>query len=117
MPPMSYGRSQKRKALWGQNFLVNAGAAARIADAAGDLRGRAVIEVGPGRGALTRLLADQVSRVLALEIDPELAEALSAELPPGRVEIRLHDAVDADWIALADDALAGGTAPLVPLVA
>jgi 16S rRNA (adenine1518-N6/adenine1519-N6)-dimethyltransferase len=114
---VSYGRSQKRKAKWGQNFLINQGACARIVDAAGDLRGRAVLEVGPGRGALTRLLVDRAAVVLALEIDPALAEALTAELPPERFVLRLEDAVAADWSELASEALARGAAPPVPLVA
>jgi 16S rRNA (adenine1518-N6/adenine1519-N6)-dimethyltransferase len=32
-----------------------------------------VVEVGPGRGALTRLLVAQAARVVAVELDPELA--------------------------------------------
>ena len=112
---MSHGRSQRRKARWGQNFLVNVGAAERIVAAAGDLAGRGVVEVGPGHGVLTRLLAGRAARVIALEIDPALAAELSAELEPAirahRVAIRLEDAVEADWIALGDDLRATPEAP------
>lgn len=106
---MSKGRSRRRKARWGQNFLVNQGACERIAEAAGDVRDHVVIEVGPGRGALTRHLLDRGARVIALEIDPILAEglgeAIGAEPDAPRLEILLEDAARADWAALLDRAL------------
>lgn len=113
---MSRGRSHGRKARLGQNFLVNEGACERIVDAAGDLSGHPVLEVGPGRGALTRRLASRAAFVLALELDAALAEALAPELPEDRCEILLQDAVKADWAALAGRLLARG-APPIPLVA
>jgi len=41
----------------GQNFLVDEDACVRIADALGDASARTVVEIGPGHGAITRLLA------------------------------------------------------------
>lgn len=92
-----------RKPRWGQNFLVNEGACRRIVESAGDLSRSVVVEVGPGRGALTRLLATAASRVVALEIDPLLAAALREELGAA-VAVRDQDALAADWSALADEA-------------
>jgi 16S rRNA (adenine1518-N6/adenine1519-N6)-dimethyltransferase len=64
------------KAKLGQNFLTDKIAAARIVDALGDLTGRTVLEIGPGRGVLTDLLARRASRVIAIELD----RVLSAQL-------------------------------------
>jgi 16S rRNA (adenine1518-N6/adenine1519-N6)-dimethyltransferase len=67
---------QPRKGL-GQNFLVSEGALRRIV-AAADLKPEdVVLEVGPGLGTLTRLLAQQAERVIAVELDQRLVEILS----------------------------------------
>jgi len=60
----------------GQNFLVDAGAVERIAAGLGELGGRTVVEVGPGRGAITGVLAARAARVVAIELDRELAAGL-----------------------------------------
>ncbi len=64
----------------GQHFLINAGTIRKILDALGAGEGETVVEIGPGRGALTRPLLDRGARVLAFEIDPPLAARLSAAL-------------------------------------
>ena len=48
---------KRAKAPLGQNFLSDPIAVRRIVDALGDVRDRLVIEIGPGQGALTELLA------------------------------------------------------------
>ena len=45
------------KARLGQNFLTDAAATQRIVDALGDITDSTVVEIGPGRGAITKLLA------------------------------------------------------------
>ena len=61
---------------WGQNFVVDANTVRRIVRAARLRPDDVVVEVGPGLGSLTLGLLPAVSRVLAVEIDPRLAEAL-----------------------------------------
>ncbi|TEU11991.1 MAG: 16S rRNA (adenine(1518)-N(6)/adenine(1519)-N(6))-dimethyltransferase RsmA [Anaerolineales bacterium] len=68
-----------RKGL-GQNFLVSEGALRRIVAAADLEPGDVVLEVGPGLGTLTRLLAQQAQRVIAVELDQQLVEILSRTL-------------------------------------
>jgi 16S rRNA (adenine1518-N6/adenine1519-N6)-dimethyltransferase len=84
--------------------LLDANLTSRIARAAGPLTGRVVIEVGPGPGGLTRaLLASDVARVIAVEIDARAVTAL-AELAaafPGRLEVVTGDARDIDLARLA----------------
>jgi 16S rRNA (adenine1518-N6/adenine1519-N6)-dimethyltransferase len=64
----------------GQNFLADPAALARIA-AAADLSSQdLVVEVGAGAGHLTRLLAEQAGRVIAVELDETLVELLREQL-------------------------------------
>lgn len=60
----------------GQHFLVDSSAAARTVEALGDISLSTVLEIGPGRGALTSLLARKARRVIAIEIDRVLAAQL-----------------------------------------
>ena len=60
----------------GQHFLVDTSAAARTIEALGDISQSTVLEIGPGRGALTSLLARKARRVIAIEIDRVLAAQL-----------------------------------------
>ena len=80
---------------WGQNFLVDRSAAARIVNAAEIAPGESVVEIGPGDGALTRGLASAGGRLLAVEIDPARTEALAAEFA-GREDVVIEegDALD-----------------------
>lgn len=67
----------KRKPKLGQNFLVDDAARHRIVDALGDIRQRTVIEIGPGHGAITEILASRCQRLIALELDRALAAELT----------------------------------------
>ncbi|MDE1175405.1 MAG: 16S rRNA (adenine(1518)-N(6)/adenine(1519)-N(6))-dimethyltransferase RsmA [Edaphobacter sp.] len=68
----------KRKPKLGQNFLTDDRARHAIADALGDIRQRTVIEIGPGKGAITDILVPRAGHLVALELDRELAPALAA---------------------------------------
>ena len=70
------GTSRRRRSL-GQHFLTNAAAARSIVARFAPRRGEVVIEIGPGRGALTDHLLAAGARVVAVEVDPRLADALS----------------------------------------
>lgn len=63
----------------GQNFLVNPTAQLAIADALGDVSHRTVVEIGPGHGAITHILARRAQRLVAIELDRTLAAQLQAE--------------------------------------
>lgn len=60
----------------GQHFLHDDQILRRIADAVAPLPGETVIEIGPGRGALTDILAERANPVTAIEIDRALSEKL-----------------------------------------
>jgi len=67
--------SRHRRSL-GQHFLSNQAAARRIVEMFGPAPGQHVIEIGPGRGALTGLLLEGGARVTAVEVDFELVASL-----------------------------------------
>lgn len=75
----------------GQNFLCDANIIRKIADAAGVSRDDAVLEIGPGLGALTRELCDRAKRVVAVEIDSGLAEVLKDTLSDKDNATVLHE--------------------------
>jgi 16S rRNA (adenine1518-N6/adenine1519-N6)-dimethyltransferase len=86
-------RPQKK---WGQNFLRNRGAVEQIVAALEAPPGSLVLEIGPGKGALTEILAAMPLEIQAWEIDPVLAEALTAKFAGTSVEIVETDATEAE---------------------
>src|SRR5690606_22194946 len=81
----------------GQNFVVDAGTVRKIVRVAGVVPGERVVEVGPGLGSLTLGLLEAGAHVVAVEIDPVLAERL-----PATVTERLPDAADRLTVVGAD---------------
>ena len=111
----------ERHGLWakksfGQHFLLDLNLTRKIARAAGDLKGRPVIEVGPGPGGLTRALLEAGAEPLILiERDPRFApllEELGAEAG-GRLRLILADALEVDEAALLAEAGAVGPAAII----
>ena len=91
-----------RKSL-GQHFLSDVRILGTIADALELTGNETVLEVGPGRGALTDLLARRAKRLVAIEYDRALADVLTlryAATP--NVQIVQGDVLDADFAALAN---------------
>ncbi|NOT07493.1 MAG: ribosomal RNA small subunit methyltransferase A [Gemmatimonadales bacterium] len=83
----------------GQHFLHDRRILGRIADAAGVAPGAAVLEIGPGQGALTAALAERGGRVTAIEKDRDLLPLLRERFPAVRfVE---GDALELDWREVA----------------
>lgn len=82
------------KAL-GQNFLFDEQLLDRIAAIPGDLEGKAVLEIGPGPGGLTRALLRAGARVTAVEMDQRCLPALAelAEAFPGQLRVIEGDAL------------------------
>lgn len=65
-----------RKPKLGQHFLASNSAAQHIVEALGDVSQATVLEIGPGRGAITGLLARKTRRLIAVELDRVLAAQL-----------------------------------------
>ncbi|HEY5057275.1 MAG TPA: 16S rRNA (adenine(1518)-N(6)/adenine(1519)-N(6))-dimethyltransferase RsmA [Acidobacteriaceae bacterium] len=93
-----------RKPKLGQNFLVDDGARTAIADALGDVRNRTVIEIGPGHGAITSILAARCRRLIAIELDRTIV-----------TELQLHFRHAMNVEVLEADILKTDLASLIPL--
>jgi len=85
----------------GQNFLRDSAAAERIVSALGPLQEASVIEIGPGQGALTTLLARRARRLITIELDRVLAAQLRmAYARQGNVEIIEGEVLQVDFANL-----------------
>jgi 16S rRNA (adenine1518-N6/adenine1519-N6)-dimethyltransferase len=69
-----YGLTPRKK--WGQHFLIDRNILNKVIRTAELEKGDVVLEVGPGLGEMALALARQVKKVIAVEIDPKLAEML-----------------------------------------
>lgn len=90
-------RARKR---FGQHFLHDANVVRRIADAIDARPGEALVEIGPGHGALTRHLLARVKPLRAIEIDRDLVRELRERFPPADLEVIEADVLDVDFRAL-----------------
>ena len=99
----SGARTPRRKPKLGQHFLSDQSAVVRIVEALGDISQGTVLEIGPGRGALTSLLARTARRVIAIEKDRVLAAQLrmAFSLRPN-IEI-----IEGDFLTVDFDTLFG----------
>jgi 16S rRNA (adenine1518-N6/adenine1519-N6)-dimethyltransferase len=93
---------------FGQHFLHDPGVIRRIIDVVAPVAGERIVEVGPGRGALTWGLLERAKRLDAIEIDRDLAKMLEAD-PRAKCGLHVHveNALDTDFIRLR-----GAGAPL-----
>jgi 16S rRNA (adenine1518-N6/adenine1519-N6)-dimethyltransferase len=88
----------------GQNFLVDDAARHRIADALGNLSDRSVVEIGPGHGAITEILATRCRRLIAIELDRALAAELRFRFRDhANVEIVEADVLTCDLTQFGDN--------------
>ena len=103
MPRVASANRPRSKPKMGQHFLAREDSAARIVDAMGDLSDSTALEIGPGRGILTSLLAKRVRRLIAVELDRVLAAQLRLKFGMARnVEV-----IEADILAIDFDSLFG----------
>ena len=95
-------RAPAKKSL-GQNFLIDPHYQRRIVDALAPGAGDAVVEIGPGHGALTGHLLGRVRRLVLVELDRAIAARWAQELA-GRTdaELRHQDALSLDLAALGE---------------
>jgi 16S rRNA (adenine1518-N6/adenine1519-N6)-dimethyltransferase len=101
----------KRKPKFGQNFLVDDAARHAIVDALGDPGKRTVIEIGPGHGAITEILAARCQKLIALELDHALAAELTFRFrDQPQVQILEGDVLKADLRTLVPE---GETADVI----
>lgn len=96
---------------FGQNFLVDDAVISKIVAAVDPRRGERVVEIGPGLGALTRPLLEQLDHLHVVEIDRDLVRALRAELPAARLSVHEQDALHFDFAGLGSGLRVIGNLP------
>ena len=103
MPRVASARRPQIKPKMGQHFLASEDLAERIVDALGDVSESTVLEIGPGKGIMTSLLAKRARRLIAVELDRVLAAQLRLKFGMYRnVEI-----IEGDVLAVDIDSLFG----------
>lgn len=101
MPKAVSARRPQSKPRMGQHFLASEDLAVRVVDALGDLSQSTVLEIGPGRGIMTSLLARRARRLIAIELDRVLAAQLRLKFGMSRnVEIIEADVLSVDFDSL-----------------
>jgi 16S rRNA (adenine1518-N6/adenine1519-N6)-dimethyltransferase len=100
---------------FGQHFLLDLNVTRKIARLAGPLDGRAVIEVGPGPGGLTRALLEAGAQVIAIEKDERFMPLLQelADAAAGRLTLVRADALKVDEAAVLAEHADGAPALIV----
>jgi len=94
----------QKKPKLGQNFLTDESACYRIADALGDISTRTVVEIGPGHGAITSILATRAAHLHCIEFDPSLAKELTFKFRDNpRVTIHHADVLEFDLASISTD--------------
>ena len=104
------GQISPRK-RFAQHFLHDPGILARIVEAIAPMPEDAIVEVGPGEGALTRPLLERVKHLTAIEIDRDLAARLAAEFSPDRLTVHCADALEYDFSAFPQGVRLVGNLP------
>ena len=92
---------------FGQHFLHDRNVVRRIVDAVAPVPGERLVEIGPGRGALTWDLLDRAQALDVIEIDRDLARTLREDARAGGgLKIHVQDALKMDFIGFRGDGAA-----------
>jgi 16S rRNA (adenine1518-N6/adenine1519-N6)-dimethyltransferase len=86
---------------FGQHFLHDPGVIRRIIDAVAPAAGERIVEIGPGRGALTWDLLRRAKVLDVIEIDRDLAQSLTLDpRATGGLHVHVENALDTDFVGL-----------------
>jgi 16S rRNA (adenine1518-N6/adenine1519-N6)-dimethyltransferase len=95
--PVEPHRARRR---FGQNFLVDRHVIEAIVHAIGPRAGDTLVEIGPGMGALTGLLAEHIRPLHVIELDRDLARSLQQRLPGAELIVHEADVLEFDFASL-----------------
>lgn len=85
---------------FGQNFLRDEGVLDAITQAIGPQPDDAMVEIGPGLGAMTRRILESVRRLHVVELDRDLVARLEKSYPSDRLAIHSGDALQFDFASI-----------------
>jgi 16S rRNA (adenine1518-N6/adenine1519-N6)-dimethyltransferase len=92
-----------QKAKLGQNFLADRAARLRIVEALGDISQKTVVEIGPGKAAITEILAQKTQHLICVELDRDLAASLREQFAATPVCIIEQDILTVDLAGLRNN--------------
>ncbi|MDA8305959.1 MAG: 16S rRNA (adenine(1518)-N(6)/adenine(1519)-N(6))-dimethyltransferase RsmA [Deltaproteobacteria bacterium] len=95
------GRDSRPLKHFGQHFLSQPATALKIVQSAQLSAGDAVVEIGPGLGALTRFIMEQAEKIHLIEVDPAMVEYLRERAPAPKAVIYRQDALSFDFKSLS----------------
>lgn len=87
----------------GQHWLVDIGSLEYIVEFSDLSKDDFVLEIGPGHGALTQYLVQNVSQVLAVEFDQKLAKSLKSKVGANNLEVVNSDILNFDYNSLPEN--------------
>lgn len=96
---MSQHRARKR---FGQHFLTDSAIIEQLVRSIAPADDDNLVEIGPGQGALTLPLLDEIRHMQVVELDRDLIDLLARRIAPERLTIHRGDALRFDFTALAD---------------
>ncbi len=85
------------KKILGQNFLTDQNKIRAIVDAIPNLEESTIVEVGPGRGAITKPLVERAKEVIAVEIDDDMIDILHEAITKNTFTLLNKDILDVEW--------------------
>ncbi len=91
------------KKVLGQNFLTDQNKIRAIVNAIPNLEESTVIEVGPGKGAITKPLVERAKEVIAIEIDEDMIGILNESISNDNFTLLNKDILDVEWDEIAKD--------------
>lgn len=92
--------THKARKRFGQNFLHDPAIIQKIVDAINPQKSDYLIEIGPGKGAITKHLLQRVEKLNVIEIDRDLIQLLSSNFEENNVIIHEADALKFDFSTL-----------------
>lgn len=113
-PPRSAnfaGTGHRPRKRFGQNFLIDRSVIERIVLAIDPQPHDHVIEIGPGHGALTRILLEHLPRLDVVEIDRDLAAELMRDYDADRLRVHVADALKFDFSTMGQKMRIVGNLP------
>ncbi len=85
------------KKVLGQNFLTDQNKIKTIVDSIPNLEESTIVEVGPGRGAITKPLAERAKKLIAIEIDEDMIDILNESITTDNFTLINKDILEVEW--------------------
>lgn len=111
LPPRPLQRMHQPRKRFSQNFLIDEAIIAAIVYAVNPRAGDALVEIGPGLGALTSPLSNVARPLHVVEIDRDLAAQLRKRYSPERLVVHEGDALEFDFASLGPGLRVVGNLP------